>query len=88
MILQKYKKLKLVTLFLFILTILIMVIGLTLIGFSNFDKSFFEHLKLYKEKRLIIEITIEITNGFFIKLYECKLYFKSFCRKYMFISSS
>ncbi|WP_174481269.1 hypothetical protein [Spiroplasma endosymbiont of Danaus chrysippus] len=60
MILQKYKKLKLLTLFLFILTILIMVIGLMLIGFSNFNKSFFEHLKLYKEKRLIIEIT----NGF------------------------
>ncbi|WJG70102.1 hypothetical protein [Spiroplasma ixodetis] len=64
MILQKYKKLKLATLFLFILTILIMVIGLMLIGFSNFNKSFFEHLKLYKEKRLIIEITLEITNGF------------------------
>ncbi|WP_425382771.1 hypothetical protein [Spiroplasma endosymbiont of Melieria omissa] len=64
MILQKYKKIKLATLFLFILTILIMVIGLMLIGFSNFDKSFFENLKLYKEKRLIIEITLEITNGF------------------------
>ncbi|WP_339041674.1 hypothetical protein [Spiroplasma endosymbiont of Apeira syringaria] len=67
MILQKYKKLKLATLFLFILTILtilIMVIGLMLIGFSSFDKSFFENLKLYKEKRLIIEITLEITNGF------------------------
>jgi len=64
MILQKYKKLKLATLFLFILTILIMVIGLMLIGFSNFNKIFFEHLKLYKEKRLIIEITLEITNGF------------------------
>ncbi|WP_338974045.1 hypothetical protein [Spiroplasma endosymbiont of Tricholauxania praeusta] len=64
MILQKYKKLKLATLFLFILTILIMVIGLMLIGFSNFDKSFFENLKLYKEKRLIVEITLEITNGF------------------------
>ncbi|WP_342274360.1 hypothetical protein [Spiroplasma endosymbiont of Phycita roborella] len=64
MILQKYKKLKLATLFLFILTILIMVISLMLIGFSSFDKSFFENLKLYKEKRLIIEITLEITNGF------------------------
>lgn len=40
MILQKYKKIKLVTLFLFILTILIMTIGLMLIDFSNFNHGF------------------------------------------------
>ncbi|MBP1526748.1 MAG: hypothetical protein H9Q66_02275 [Spiroplasma ixodetis] len=53
MILQKYKKLKLVTLFLFILTILIMVIGLMLIGFSNFDKSFLNILNYIKKKDLL-----------------------------------
>ena len=79
MILQKYKKLKLATLFLFILTILIIVIGLMLIGFSNFDKSFFENLKLYKEKRLIIEITLEITNGFSLLNYMSVNYILNYC---------
>ena len=64
MILKKYKKLKLTTLFLFILTILITTIGLMLIAFSNFNHGFLEHLKLYKNKILIIEITLKITNGF------------------------
>lgn len=59
--LQKYKKLKLVTLVLSILTILIMISGLILIALSNANHGYLKHFNWYITDSKLIK---DMTNGF------------------------
>ncbi len=59
--LQKYKKLKLLTLLLFVFTILIMTTGLLLIAFANFSHDSLNFIELYWKQESIAN---NITNGF------------------------